>query len=1050
MTLKNRLAGRVDLKELRHIVHDDTKLEDTLVSGSVATTNVSSIDAWTETVNNDGSTMRVRAKWDADVWVEVDDCLLMETRRWMEKTSMIVARTVTGRDGTLVTMKQFFRRYVKVANVASTAPALAAAEKKAALKLPSSVNKSADDDKMSDDASVFDQAIDFGSKMFAGLGFGTNAKQPNEQATIADIVKMFKLPAETELLSSFECSIITPSTSQSPRAVKGDKGVMYVLKYAFAFIGSDQSKRVTWLTDAMSVQELVVEGLNGIEMDTADGSKIKINCMKERDEVFDNMIAMLEMMPVTDEPTPAMDAVPNGPPLKIGFQPESYVFLHLIDVSVEGPAAKMAGTPVTTVSLGETKNKLHSTSPVPTGFGGVCSNIGQTVAISLASMHEFDGEHVSFLVHDDVGEEVGEAMLPIASLPRDTKGRAEVLGSPFAVHLSVPRVKLEPGVQGLRTKPVSKNAARGIGVINVSAWIGTSSEAAGLGIKKESDEGVVATKATVRVTPASCSVTVNARFVRGLRLTDGEPIRCVIAYGSQQAETSAASFSVTDDMTFSFGEATFNTEAPCTGTVRLEVVTTESETLLGTTEIEVSELRRRRTDLNGKVSDPPAGRYYKLSSGVEGDDEDAGLVFLQAYVDPAITYSQQQKPLLGELSVRVLRMNGIDQGIAPALIANVGDAWAFLPGFGGGGPSGWRREVHAAVRDASDMCTLVVYDRNNPEHILGKVKFSPFTLPEHGRAIVSTVPLTTKDVFGSGTENGEVTLRLQFTQTVSNVGLFFNYCTPSLPLNAYRFGDMQEVSRDLDLIKYEQLVTGRDALPEPLVRFMLDVSETDPSVSTTRRAKASAMRLASTLEVFADVLKPLTLAVTWEKPLYTAALHVAIFFCLWFPRLWFVGFFAFAAWQISLRNAPMMFTPLGENKSKLIGSVDVAKAPPGSTLSPLSSLIVAARKVSPRSTPSNDAYETIVQISFWCQAQVEFMREPMEKFAAILTWEDEGQSSKYQTMLLGAAAGFVFVPFRFVLAALIFVCLRHPWAAKIPLPPYKVALAKAIAPAPAA
>jgi len=53
-------------------------------------------------------------------------------------------------------------------------------------------------------------------------------------------------------------------------------------------------------------------------------------------------------------------------------------------------------------------------------------------------------------------------------------------------------------------------------------------------------------------------------------------------------------------------------------------------------------------------------------------------------------------------------------------------------------------------------------------------------------------------------------------------------------------------------------------------------------------------------------------------------------------------------------------------------------------------------------------------------------------------------------MFLGAAVGFIFVPFRVVLAALIFVCLRHPWAAKIPLPPYKVALAKAIAPAPAA
>ena len=202
---------------------------------------------------------------------------------------------------------------------------------------------------------------------------------------------------------------------------------MYVLKYAFAFIGSDQSN--AWRgSPAMAVQELVVEGLNGIEMNTADGSKITINCMKERDEVFDNMIAMLEMMPVHRRTDAGDGCGAQRPPLKIGFQPESYVFLHLIDVSVEGPAAKMAGTPVTTVSLGETKNKLHSTSPVPTGFRGVCSNIGQTVAISLASMHEFDGEHVSFLVHDDVGEEVGEAMLPIASLPRDTKGRAEVLG----------------------------------------------------------------------------------------------------------------------------------------------------------------------------------------------------------------------------------------------------------------------------------------------------------------------------------------------------------------------------------------------------------------------------------------------------------------------------------------------------------------------------------------------------------------------------------------------------------------------------------------------
>ena len=399
--------------------------------------------------------------------------------------------------------------------------------------------------------------------------------------------------------------------------------------------------------------------------------------------------------------------------------------------------------------------------------------------------------------------------------------------------------------------------------------------------------------------------------------------------------------------------------------------------------------------------------------------------------------------------MRVLRMNGIDQGIAPALIANVGDAWAFLPGFAAADHRGGDERCTPPARRLGHVHARRLRPQRSGTHSR-KVKFSPFTLPEHGRAIVSTVPLTTKDVFGSGTENGEVTLRLQFTQTVSNVGLFFNYCTPSLPLNAYRFGNMQEVSRDLDLIKYEQLVTGRDALPEP--SCALHVGRQRDGSLRVHDASRQGERHAS--RVNARSVRGRTQTAHAGGDVGETSVHGDAarrhFLLSVVSEVVVCGIFRVCGVAHLLRNAPMMFTPLGENKSKLIGSVDVAKAPPGSTLSPLSSLIVAARKVSPRSTPSNDAYETIVQISFWCQAQVEFMREPMENFAALLTWEDEGQSSKYQTMLLGAAAGFVFVPFRFVLAALIFVCLRHPWVAKIPLPPYKVALAKAIAPAPAA
>lgn len=1041
--LARRFAGRVDLRETRHLTHDGSRLEDTLVSGNVATTNVSEVDAWTEVVNADGSTMRVRARWDGDVWVETDDCALMETRRWMERGTMVVARTVADETGKLITSKQYFRRYVKAATDFSSWK-LIEAPNATPQALPAVDEKQKDDDEVS----IFADPVGFGSKMLSGV-FGGSPKE--EHAKGADILKLFKLPANTELLTSYECSLITPTSLPPALAAKGDKGTLYVLKYAFAFVGDDRKTNVTWFTEALAVQELTVEGVNSIAMETADGSKIKLHNVKNRDAAFDSMISMLESMPDAEAPTPAMDSSSNGPPLKFGFDPEAHIILQLIDVTVEGNAAKTPGTPVTTVILGETNRSLNSTTPVPTGFGGYSANIGKTVTLSMASLNEFDGEHVTFLVRDARGEEIGEAMLPVAALPRDEEGCANVRGAPFALNLSLPRSKVEAGATGLRTKPVPKNAARGVGSINVAAWISSASEAIGLGVKSDLQNGVVAKTATVRVTPTLCAITIVARSVRGLPPMEMEPIRCVMTYGSQQAETSEANFSMNDDVKFSFGEASFNTEAPCTGVLRVDVVASRTQRVLATTTLDVSELPKRRTNRQGEVSAPPSGRYHKLQSADEIDDnDDAGFVFLQAYVDPAMTYSQQQKPLLGELSVKVLKLAGLPEGCAPALIANVGSAWALLPGFGGGGPSGWKRELQAAVRDAADSCTILIYNRSKPEEIYGKLKFSPFSLPGHGRAIVSTVPLTTRDVFGSGKDYGEVTIRLQFKQHVSNTALFVHYCTPILPPGAYRYGDMNALLRDLDMVNYEQLVTGQNALPEPLVRNILDVSESDPSIATTRRSKATAIRLAVSLECFGDVLKPLAQAVTWEKPLYTALLHVSIIACLWIPRLTFIGYFAFIGWHISLKNSPRSFTLLGENKSRLVGSVDVTRAPPGTTLSPLSSLVRESQRVPARTSPSYDAYDAVVQISFWCQAQLEYAREYLEKFHAIITWDDEGDSAKFQILLWGATVGFLFIPFRFIAAAVLFVCLRHPWVMKSPLPPYKVAIARAITPAPAA
>ena len=161
-TLNRRVLGKVDLKELRHLSHDGDALEDTIVQGTVATTNVLKIGTWSEVVNADGSTMRVLARWDGDVWVEVDDCGLMETRRWMEKTSMIVTRTVSEKDGQLVTLKQYFRRFVKSANAMPETRLAAASSAERTMPQLESVRATAAKEKGegSEDGSIFDQARD--------------------------------------------------------------------------------------------------------------------------------------------------------------------------------------------------------------------------------------------------------------------------------------------------------------------------------------------------------------------------------------------------------------------------------------------------------------------------------------------------------------------------------------------------------------------------------------------------------------------------------------------------------------------------------------------------------------------------------------------------------------------------------------------------------------------------------------------------------------------------------------------------------------------------
>ena len=76
----------VNAKELHALAHDREAgvLEDTTMLGDTAVVNRTEIGRQREIVAPDGSVMKVTARWDGDVWVEVDEDLVLEVRRWRE------------------------------------------------------------------------------------------------------------------------------------------------------------------------------------------------------------------------------------------------------------------------------------------------------------------------------------------------------------------------------------------------------------------------------------------------------------------------------------------------------------------------------------------------------------------------------------------------------------------------------------------------------------------------------------------------------------------------------------------------------------------------------------------------------------------------------------------------------------------------------------------------------------------------------------------------------------------------------------------------------
>ena len=99
----------VDTCEIRSISHRENTLADVLVSeNGVSLTNITEIGKRRVIVYPDGATSTVESRWDGDVWVEADELNLLETRRWLEKGFLIIARTISTESGDQVTSTSYF------------------------------------------------------------------------------------------------------------------------------------------------------------------------------------------------------------------------------------------------------------------------------------------------------------------------------------------------------------------------------------------------------------------------------------------------------------------------------------------------------------------------------------------------------------------------------------------------------------------------------------------------------------------------------------------------------------------------------------------------------------------------------------------------------------------------------------------------------------------------------------------------------------------------------------------------------------------------------
>ena len=644
------VPGTVNAKELHYIVHDRESgvLEDTLLLGDVAVVNRAEIGRAREIVGPDGSTMTVTARWDGDVWVEVDDALVLETRRWIEGDFLVVARTTTRADGRLVTSRAFMGKPRRKAPTFDAAPPAAidpAAEKRAKKKAKKAKTKRAaalleDEDAKSDAGSEAESVYSHVEKavetVASGFGLGTlfggsaaketeskTPKSADETSALsargaakpADAAAFFGQPRSIPFCGSFPCTL------------RGARGHLYIFEFHVGFAALNLSHVAKWSAPAKLVNNLEIGAGSSLLVGLTTGLNLELDGVGDRDAAYECMVNMLEKIPpspgeeVYGEPDARIAA-----PLRVGFEPERYVFVHVVQAG-SLPEAAAGSVAIATAALGRYGAAVTSKGPT---IQGAPTRFGRTLAFPAAEADIASDCVVVAVAGGGLGEDgygastLGEAQLPLATLPRDRAGAEEVKENPFTVRL-MPPGKLGEAYEGVETPDATasgkdrsyrRDAARArrvtLGDVSVVAWVGTTSDLYELGAAAtlaEPSSDDVSIPAALRVPPAVSRVTINVHRVRGvvakgglgtvdedaeLDGDDGEPVdlRCRLKIGDQMATTTPAPHTPKEQATWGPSTRQFIAMEPRGGAMTVDLLA-PGDVCVGRVDVDISSLPMR-------------------------------------------------------------------------------------------------------------------------------------------------------------------------------------------------------------------------------------------------------------------------------------------------------------------------------------------------------------------------------------------------------------------------------------------------------------------------